>query len=243
MSNELATLSALTSLPVPAAATAVDLTEYSSGLGEFLKTIQLNGMNKFVKAGKITPGRYGIPQPTDEDGLNIVDLGESIDVLPLASRYKALDYGADPVIVCYDKEDAVYKDIVARADKYGQDSKCLYGPSILILERKTIELYEWFLINQSSREEAPKIMPFLPIFQETAELFGVEPKAPEPVTLSARMIKRKKGEWHIPVISKCSVPFTELPPNEFLIDQITKFTTAKPQTPELAKEEEGERSV
>lgn len=241
MSKELATLSGLSSLPVPVAVASTDLAAYSTGVGEFLQTIRLIGKGDYVDAGKIAPGHYGIPLPDDGNEKQILDLGESIDVLLFASRDKALDWKADPPVVCYNKEDPVFKDIAERSNHY--PSGCLYGPSVLLFERRTKKLYEWFLINRSSREEATKLRPFMPLFAEDAKLFGVEPRDPIPCTLSTRFIRRAKGSWFIPVITKCSTPFDpkDLPPNEVLVEQITRFMTAKKEGPKLAEDEgEGE---
>jgi len=237
MSNEIATLSGLTSLAVPVAATSTDLTAYSTGVGEFLQNIRLFGKGKYVERGLIPPGHYGILMSKDDKD-KIIDLGDSIDVLLWASRDKALDHGADPPVVCYDKKDPVFQDIAERADTLKMESKCLYGPSILLFERRTKKLYEWFIINQSSREEAPKLRPFFPIFQNEADAFGIEPRDPIPCTLSAKFIERKKGSWYIPVITKCSTPFdyADLPPNETLEQQIIRFVTATQEAKKLAEE-------
>lgn len=241
MSNELATLSGLTSLAVPAGVASTDLSAYSTGVGEFLQNLRLFGKGKYVETGKIPPGHYGVLLSGDGSE-EIIDLGETIDVLLFVSRDKALDWGADPPVVCYDKTDEVFIDIKDRAEADKQNSKCLYGPSVLLYERKSKKLYEWFLINKSSREEAKKLRPFFPIWEEDAKLFGVEPHPPIPCTLGSKYIKRKKGSWFIPTVTRCSTPFTELPPNEVLEENIMKFVTAKSSNIELA-DEDGERDV
>jgi len=242
MSNELATLSGLTGLAVPAGTTSTDLSAYSTGIGEFLQNIRLFGKGEHVETGKIPPGHYGVQMSGEGNSVEIIDLGETIDVLLFASRDKALDYGIDPPVVCYDKTNEVFIDIKERAEAEKMKSKCLYGPSILLYERKSKKLYEWFLINTSSREEAKKLRPFFPVWEEDAKLFGVEPHPPIPCTLGAKFIKRKKGSWYIPTVTRCSTPFTELPPNEVLAENITKFVTAKANTPDLV-EEDGARDV
>lgn len=233
--NALATLSDLTSLP--ATAKPLDLSKYATGKGGFLPRIQLVTKGKYVDKGKIQPGHYGVPQADEE----ILDLGKAVDILPLAARIKALDTTPETPIAVYDENDEVFKDIQERSGK--SDSGCMWGPSILILERKTGKLYEWFLGNKSAREEAPQLTPFLPISQSQAKDFGVKPKPATPCTLSSRLIERPRYSWHVPVITKCSTPFDKLPDLEYLKAEVEKFVNPKKEAPEMASADNNSRSV
>ena len=55
--------------------------------GDFLRYLKLCSKDKYTNANKIANGHWGIPG-TDED---IEDLGDAIDLLPLARRPKAID--------------------------------------------------------------------------------------------------------------------------------------------------------
>jgi len=91
--NELATLD-LTQLPSTQLGSDEAYAELAKG-GDFLKYIKLYSKGKDIDKGKIRPGRWGIPESEDE----IIDLGDSIDVLPLARRPKALDMSDKTAIV------------------------------------------------------------------------------------------------------------------------------------------------
>lgn len=228
MSNELA---ALTSLPVSAPKT--DLTKYG-GESEFLKRVQLVTKGKYVDKGKIAPGHYGVPEGDD----GIVDLGESIDVLPFAVRDKALDTTEDPPLAVFDADDEVFQDIVDRAGE--KDSGCMFGPSFLLFERNTGTFYEFFCGNKSGRMEAGKFSAYLPVSDEQAEgLEGVTAQPPQPLTLRAKYIERPRYSWHAPKVTKCSTPFTNLPPMEKIVEEIVKFLN--PKTQEVEQAEEGGR--
>lgn len=228
MSNN--ALATLTTLPV--STTRTDLTKYG-GEVEFLQRIQLVTKGKYVDSGKITPGHYGVPDGDDE----ITDLGETIDILPLAVRDKALDTTEDPPLAVFDSEDEIFQDIVDRAGE--KDSGCMFGPSFLVFERNTGKFYEFFCGNKSARMEAGKFSSYLPVSEEQAAEFGIEAQPPQPLTLRAKYIKRPRYSWHAPQVTKCSTPFTNLPPIERIVEEINKFLN--PKTADVEKAEEGGR--
>lgn len=223
-------LATLTTLPVSAPKT--DLSKYG-GEVEFLQRIQLVTKGKYVDKGKITPGHYGVPDG-DED---IIDLGESIDILPFAVRDKALDTTEDPPLAVFDADDEVFADIVDRAGE--KDSGCMFGPSFLVFERNTGKFYEFFCGNKSARMEAGKFSSYLPVSEEQAAEFQIEAQPPQPLTLRAKYIERPRYSWHAPQVTKCSTPFTNLPPIEKIVEEINKFLN--PKTQEVEKAEEGGR--
>jgi len=186
----------------------------------FIPRIQLVTKGKYVDQGKIKPGHYGVPQGEDE----ILDLGESIDILPLAVRNKALDTNNDPPLAVYDVNDPLYGEIRDRAGE--KDSGCMYGPSFLVFERNTGEFYELFLGNKSGRVESKKLAPYLPVSQTQAEKFGVPAKEPAPVTLTAKYIQGRYN-WHVPVVNRCSTPIDNLPDVSVVNSQATEFLAAK----------------
>lgn len=227
MSNALATL---TTLPVSAPKT--NLASYGGDM-EFLPRIQLVTKGKYVDKGKIAPGHYGVPDGDDD----ITDLGESIDILTFAVRDKALDTTEDPPLAVFDAEDEVFQDIVERAGE--KDSGCMFGPSFLVFERNSGKFYEFFCGNKSARMEAGKFSSYLPVSEEQAAEFGVTAQPPQPLTLRAKYIERPRYSWHAPQVTKCSTPFTNLPPIEKIVEEINKFLN--PKTADVEKAEAGGR--
>lgn len=229
MGNELVNLTSLPMSPIANKA----LAKYSEN-ADFLKRIQLVTKGKFVDKGKIKPGHYGVPIGEDE----IQDLGEAIDVLPLAVRDKALDTTQEPPLAVFNPEDEVFQDIVQRAGE--KDSGCMYGPSFLLFERNTGKFYEFFCGNKSARAEAGKFAPYMPVSAEAAEAYGIKAQPPQPLTLRSKYIERPRYSWHVPEVKKCSTPFTNLPPIEEIVAEVNKFLN--PKTEEVEKAEETARS-
>lgn len=241
MSTELATLD-LTQLPSTQLGTDEAYTELAKG-GDFLKYIKLYGKGKDVDKGKIRPGHWGIPESEDE----IIDLGDSIDVLPLARRPKALDMSdLSALVVSYDETSAEFKRIQAKSAE--KDSKCQHGISFLVLERSTGRFVEVFFGTKSSRPEAKKIFPYLPVSQADIDrraaagndVEGLAPHGPLPVTLKVRLAETKDWSWHCPLVVKCSAPI-KTPSTAVVVKEITKFLTIKSDGVEKVAETEGKK--
>ena len=85
-----------------------------------------------------------------------------MDLLPLARRPKAIDMtDMEALVISYDMESEEFKRIAAKSTE--SDSHCQYGPSFLVYERSTGRFLEFFCGNKSSRIEAKKLFPFLPL--------------------------------------------------------------------------------
>jgi len=227
MSTALTTAASLISLPSTEVA---DLTKYKET--SFLPRIQLVTKGKYVDKGLIAPGHYGVPVGDDE----IIDLGATIDVLPLAVRNKALDTTSDPPTAVFKLDDPVYVDILARASK--KDSGCMFGPSFLFYERNTQKLYEYFCGNKSARMIAGDLGTFLPISEEkAAQHEGVEARPPLPCTMRAKYIE-KAYSWHAPEVGKCSTPIDVCDAvGATLMEQALKFVNPPTDGPEIADED------
>ena len=92
------------------------------------------------------------------------DLGDTIDIVPLARRPKALDMtDNEAIIVNYDPDSDEFKRIAAKSLE--KESHCMYGPSFLVFERSRGLFLEFFCGNKSSRSEAKKVYPYLPLTQ------------------------------------------------------------------------------
>lgn len=193
--------------------------------GDFLGRMQLYTKGKAIDKGLIKPGHYGIPASEDE----IIDLGDSCDLLVLARRPKAIDMtDKEAIIVVHDSESAEFKRIAAQSLE--KESNCMYGPSFLVFERSTGKFYEWFCGSKSTRTEAKKVYPFLPLTAQEIKQRGLtdqEPHGPLPMTLKARYVEKGTYSWHVPVVQKCSVPFKNEPTLEVMVAEINKFLTFK----------------
>jgi len=212
---------------------------------DFLGRLQLFTKGNAINRRLIAPGEYGIPVSEDE----VIVLGDSVDVMPLARRPKAIDMSdKDAIITNYDAHSEVFKGIAARSGE--QDSGCMYGISFLVIERTTGRFLEFFAGTKTARTEAGKIFGFLPINQEAIDALAargqdvskLEPHGPLAMTLKVRLIEKGSFSWHGPVVLKCSTPFLNLPTEEKAIAEIEKFLTVKDEGVEKVEEPANKKS-
>jgi hypothetical protein len=217
MSNEIATIASLTSLPT----TPVDSLDDSKIESKWLPRLQLFGSNAQVKQGKIGPGRWGIPNKDD-----VEDLSRDIDVLVIGYRMKALDTNSDENVVSYDEKDPVYQEIKATAAVYvAGGSGCMEGPEFLLYIRG-FGFATYFCMNKSARVAAGLLKAFLPR----------EGQAPQSASLGADFIEKPRLSWWAPTVSKCSTPVDcEV---EELLKQLDRFLNPEVAEQEVADEEE-----
>lgn len=203
---------------------------------EFLSRLQLYSKGKAIDKGQVKPGSFGIPQGGEE----ITDLGNSIDILVLARRPKAMDMtDTDALLTSYNNESAEFKRIAAQSLE--KESHCMYGPSFLVIERSTGQFLEFFCGSKTLRSEAKKIYPFLPVTAADIKARGltdVEPHGPLPLTLKSKLIEKGPYSWFGPVVTKCSAPFSKLPTSDKIIAEITKFIAPKADAVERVEEPE-----
>lgn len=202
---------------------------------DYLLRVQLYTKGKAVDQRKVRGGEYGIP-----DGDEITVLGDEMDILVLARRPKAIDMN-DPeaIFVSHDNESAEFKRIAAQSQE--KESHCMYGPSFLVFERSTGRFLEFFCGSKSSRNEAKKIYPFLPLTAADIKARGLtdqEPHGPLPLTLKSKLVEKGSYTWHVPVVTKCSRNFTNLPALEVVIAEINKFIAPQADGIERAPETE-----
>jgi hypothetical protein len=207
---------------------------------DFLGRLQLYTKGKAVNRGLVRPGHYGIPDGDEE----VVDLGDAIDLLPLARRPKALDMSdTEAVIAVYDVKSPEFQRIQTQAGE--KESHCMYGPSLLVYERSTGRFLEFFCGTKSTRSEAKKMFPFLPLTQAAIDemakkgedVSGLQPHGPLPMTLKSKLVEKGTYSWHVPVVVKCSTPFTRLPKPEAILHEIQKFLTIKTDGTERAADD------
>lgn len=236
MSNELSTLNNLFAGGEIANRSVEQLTELSrlSQGTDFLRRIQLYSRGKAIDKKLIEGGHFGIPMSSDK----IVDLGESIDVLVLEVRAKAIDMSDNEnLIVSYDSTSKEFQRIEAASAE--KDSGCSFGPSYLVWERTTGQFYEFFCGSKSARIESSNINDYLPVTPAMIAA-GVtdetEPRGPKPCTLNGHLIETKRYSWHVPKPEDCLTPFDKLPTVEQLNEEVKKFLT--PDEPEVETVEE-----
>ncbi len=207
---------------------------------DFIGRLQLFTKGKAINKGLVRPGHYGIPVSDEE----VIDLGDTIDIVPLAVRPKALDMtDKDAIITSYDPESAEFKRIAAQSAE--KESHCMYGLSFLVYERTTGRFLEFFCGSKSTRSESKKVLPFLPLAQAAIDanpaLKGQQAHGPLPLTLKSRLVEKGSYSWHVPVVVKCSTPFTKLPTTDRIVKEITAFTTVKGDGVERVQEPEGKK--
>jgi hypothetical protein len=223
-------LAVLSELNLPSTELASD--EVYTGLAkstEFLGRLQLYSKGSAVNRKLIGPGEFGIPE-----GDEIIGLGESVDLIPLARRPKALDMSdKEAIIADYDANSDVFKDIQVRSE--GPDSGCMWGISFLVIERTTGRLVEFFCGTKSTRQEAGKMFNFLTLTQaqidkaaeQGKDVSKLQPHGPLPMTLKSKLVETGKFSWHVPVVLPCSTPFNRLPPVDVMNKEVAKFLTVK----------------
>lgn len=237
MSNAIVPLD-LNALPSTSIGSLATFDEIAKG-SDFLGRLQLFGKGKYVDKGLVRPGCFGIPVSADE----AIDLGPTVDILPLARRPKAIDMSDKPVISVYDETSDEFKRIAQQSEI--KNSGCQYGPSFLVIERSTGRFLEYFLGAPTHRPEAKKIYPNLPLTAADIErmaaagvdVTGMEPHGPIPVTLNRKYIE-KEFSWYVPVVLECSTPFTNLPPMDKIVTEITKFLSQKSEVEDAPAEEQ-----
>ena len=195
----------------------------------FLPQVMLFSSGKNILQGLIRPGRFGIKISDKE----IQDLGDSIDVIPLARRPKAMDFSdREAIVTNYEDSSDEFKRIQATSAE--QESGCMYGISFLVFERNSGKFLEYFFSSKSSRPEAKNVYPFLPKQGEDGQIeLSV-------ITIKANLIEKPKFSWHVPVVHKCSTPITNIPVDQ-IGAEIEKFVNAKSTQIEVVDKKAGGR--
>jgi len=224
-SNALVPVNFVDQLPSTQVGSDADFDEIAKS-SDFLPRLQLFTKGKAVNRKLVGPGNYGIPVTEDE----VTDLGDEIDILPLARRPKAIDLkDTENIVAVYDVNDPEFKRIQVQSAEKG--SGCMYGPSFLVYERSTGQFLEFFCGTKSARTEAKRIFPYLPISQAMIDAnpnsVEQEPHNALPVTMKSRLVEKGQWSWHVPIAVKCSTPFTSLPSAEKIVAEITKFLNVK----------------
>ena len=171
--------------------------------GDWLSRLQLMTSNsEKCKRGEFPANHYAMV-----DGSNVIDLGESVDVLLITWRPKAIEMG-DEIITVYDHEHDEFARISAKAGE--KDSGCMFGPEFLVWVPSQGKYATFFMGSKSSRREAPNVKALLK----------------NAATLKSHLIETKKHSWQSPCVSPCSTAF-DLPEMDSLNEEAKKFVSEK----------------
>lgn len=241
MSNELIPADVLASVPSTQLGDDSQFTSLSQS-SEFLRRIQLISKGKYVDSRQCQGGDFAVIM----DSETAKPIGDSIDILVLARRPKALDMSdLEAVIVSYDPNSDLFKDIQARSAE--SDSGCQYGVSFLIAERSTASLYEFFCGSVSLRRETDTIWAYSAKTKEQIEKFnlkGFVPGQPKPLTLKSKNVRKKTYSWFVPKVQDCSTPFTknQVPSPEVIQKELERFLNPAREETTVAKNTEKRRA-
>ena len=196
MSNELAALSGSIAIPVSQASLKPANRTVERG---YASRIQLNHpLSKAVSDLGAKPNEFCIV-----DGSKVIDLGKSIELIPICRLDKAVDTNANPIEAVFDPESAEFKRIAE--DSKTPDSGAMFGPVLLVYELSTGDFYEIFFSSKSGRRSAPDYEAYLPISAEAAEAHGIEPRPLTVIQVDAEVItsqpRGKKKSFSYPVHS------------------------------------------
>lgn len=184
--------------------------------GTFLPRVQLMIANSAqCKSGEFPINHYALVNNN-----NFIDLGATVDVMPICFRPKALNMKED-VIAVYDVEDEQFQKIQQIADSGEADSGCMYGPEFLIWVPSKETFATLFLGSKTARNEAATI----------------RGRIGKGMTLKSREINPKKSaySWYGMSPVPCTTPFT-LPDENLIIEEANRFNN--PPKVEVEKVEE-----
>ena len=125
------------------------------------------------------------------------------------------------------------------------------APASSSYERSTGRFLEFFCGSKSSRSEAKKVYPYLPLSQadidakaaKGEDVGDLAPHGPLPLTLKSRLVEKGTYSWHVPVVVKCATPFEKLPPMQRIVKEITAFLTVKDNGVERAAPVQSSRAA
>ncbi len=183
-------------------------------VSSFLPRLQLMTGN----SEKCKKGEFGVNKFALINGQDHKDVGDSVDVLVLVWRPKAIDSSGDELIVIHDIENPEFERIQQASGE--KDSGCMFGQEFLVWISETREFATFFMGTKTSRRESPNLKALL---QKAATLKPVE-------------VKNKKYTWYSPSVTKCSTTF-DLPSKEECIEQIKEFNNPSVQEIERVEEE------
>ena len=157
--------------------------------GSFTPYMKLYGNNSNeVKERKIAAGHYGVV-----DNKDLIDLGEAVNAIPIAWRWKAVRVIGDQFETYHNPNSDDYKSIKEAAKSKDQGN--MEGPEVLLWLSDQKIFATWHMSNESARRESG----------------GLTSSLGSPVLLKWRLASNKKFKWEAPVIMASSTPPANLP--------------------------------
>lgn len=191
----------------------------STKSGDWLPRLQLMTSNSEpCKGGKFPINHYAVVE-----GQNFADLGETVDILVIAWRPKAIEIG-DEIITIHDPKHDEFKRIQAKSEE--PNSGCMYGPEYLVWIPQSKQFVTYFMGSKSARRESPALRALLH----------------NAATLKSHEVKTSKYTWYAPTVTQCSTPF-DLPEAEEIKKQVEKFNNPpETQVERVEEKPEAERA-
>ena len=181
--------------------------------GDYLPRLQLLTSNSnIVKEGKFPMNHFAIVRDQNNQ-----DIGESVDVLIIAWRAKAIEIGEE-ILTSFETKDQLFKDIQDKSEE--KDSGCMYGPEFLVWVPSADSFATFFMASKSMRREAANVRGYL---QKAA-------------TFKPHKISTPKYTWFSPTVHPCTSVF-DIPSEEAILIEFEKFSNPPAQTVEKAPEE------
>lgn len=180
--------------------------------GDYLPRLQLmTSASEICKKGEFPINHFAIIRDQNHQ-----DVGESVDILVIAWRPKAMEMDEE-VITSHDPTTELFIDIQNRSSQ--PDSGCMFGPEFLCYVPDADAYVTFFMGSKSLRREAP----------------NMKARLQKAATLKHKLIETKKYSWVSTIVTACSTPF-DVPSNEDILEQVEKFKN--PSEPEIEKAEE-----
>ncbi len=196
----------------------------SAGDSKFLPRLQL----MTVRSDKVAVEGFPANHFALVQGKALLDLGESVDILLIAWRPKALDMSGDEIISCYDPKfdaDKAPTGTFAEIQKKSgvRDSECMYGPEFLCYVPSAKKYATFFCGSVTLRYEAP----------------AFKVRLSNAATLRPDLITPKKGKgYYSTKVHDCTAVF-DVPAREDIMKVLDAFKNPE-EGPESATEEETE---
>lgn len=170
-----------------------------------------NAQSGAVMRRKIAAAHFGLVKGKDD----IHDFGDSVDIIPIAHRFKAVLKHEGEYLSYYKRKSEPFlrAEAMAKADK---QSGCMAGIEFLIWIPELSVFSLWYCFTTSTLGAADSI----------------QAQYLKPTTVKSRLVETKKFSWFEPEILRCS---TELAPptDEQLTDELTRFRNPKEATVEV----------
>jgi hypothetical protein len=192
----------------------------------FLPRIELyTAAKKPVKAGKFPANHWAFIPAKDQ----LVDLGETPLIYPLAYKYQAVDFSGAKIRICEDEKSAEFAEMMRRADDpnrpKGEQAPCAYGLNFLVVVKD-----HGFATYHASSYSAKLIVPSF-----YASIYSF-------VQLGSYFKESDKHSWQAPSIAKTQSTF-DLPSQEKILEAITAFNAVRPGVAEQEPDMEGDVTV